>query len=42
VESSDWIRVEDDLIQEIRSFHDSAKIREILSTEDQEGLGGAP
>jgi ketosteroid isomerase-like protein len=41
VESCDWIRVEDGLIQEIRSFYDSARIREILSSEDQESLGGS-
>ena len=38
VESCDWVRIEDDQIQEIRSFYDSVAIREVLSPEDQEGL----
>ena len=41
VESCDWVRVENDLIQEIRSFYDSATIREILSPADQESLDGS-
>lgn len=41
VESCDWVRVENDLIKEIRSFYDSAKIREVLSPDDQESLGGS-
>ncbi|HSA91661.1 MAG TPA: nuclear transport factor 2 family protein [Terriglobales bacterium] len=41
VESCDWLRVEDDLIKEIRSFYDSARIREVLSPAEQEGLGGS-
>lgn len=40
VESCDWVRVENDLIQEIRSFYDSGKIREVLSPAEQESLGG--
>jgi ketosteroid isomerase-like protein len=41
VESCDWIRVENDLIKEIRSFYDSAVIREILSPAEQQSLGGS-
>ena len=40
VESCDWVRVESGQIQEIRSFYDSAKIRELLSYEEQESLDG--
>jgi ketosteroid isomerase-like protein len=39
VESVDWVRVEDGRIVEIRSFYDSAKIREVLSPQDQDSLG---
>ena len=38
VETCDWIRVENDLIQEIRSFYDSAPVREVLSPAEQETL----
>lgn len=41
VESCDWIRVEDDRITAIRSFYDSATIREVLSPADQESLDGS-
>ncbi len=41
VESCDWVRVEDDRIKEIRSFYDSAIIREVLSPSDQETLDGS-
>ncbi len=41
VESCDWIRVENDLIKEIRSFYDSVMIREVLSAAEQESLDGA-
>ena len=41
VESCDWVSVENDLIKEIRSFYDSALIREVLSPEDQESLNGS-
>jgi len=41
VESCDWLRVENDLIKEIRSFYDSAAIREVLSPAEQESLGGS-
>lgn len=40
VDSCDWLRIENDQIKEIRSFYDSAKIREILSPEDQDSLDG--
>ena len=40
VDSCDWVLVEGGVIKEIRSFYDSAKIREILSPEDQESLDG--
>ena len=41
VESCDWVRVEHGVIKEIRSFYDSATIREVLSPTDQETLGGS-
>lgn len=41
VPSCDWVRVEGDLIAEIRSFYDSARVREVLSPEEQEGLDGS-
>ncbi len=41
VESCDWVRVENDLIKEIRSFYDSAMIREVLSPSEQESLDGS-
>jgi ketosteroid isomerase-like protein len=41
VESCDWVRVENDLIKEIRSFYDSAMIREVLSPAEQESLDGS-
>ena len=40
VESCDWVRVEDDLIREIRSFYDSSPIREVLSPDEQDRLDG--
>ena len=40
VEACDWIRVEGDAIREIRSFYDSARIREVLSPDDQGSLDG--
>lgn len=39
VESVDWVRVANGQIVEIRSFYDSAKIREVLSPDDQDSLG---
>jgi len=41
VESCDWIWIENDLIREIRSFYDSAMIREVLSPDEQERLDGS-
>lgn len=41
VESCDWIRVEDDLIKEVRSFYDSVLIRQVLSPAEQESLDGS-
>ncbi len=41
VESCDWVRVENDQIKEIRSFYDSAVIREVLSPAEQESLDGS-
>jgi hypothetical protein len=41
VESCDWVRVEDDLIKEIRSFYDSSVIREVLSPDEQKSLDGS-
>lgn len=41
VESCDWVRIENDRIQEVRSFYDSAKIREVLSPAEQESLDGS-
>jgi hypothetical protein len=41
VDSCDWVRIENDLIKEIRSFYDSAKIREVLSPDEQESLDGS-
>ncbi len=40
VDSCDWVRIENDRIQEIRSFYDSAAVREVLSPSEQESLGG--
>ncbi len=41
VESCDWVRITNDLIVEIRSFYDSAMIREVLSPDEQERLDGS-
>jgi len=40
VQSCDWVRVEDGVIREIRSFYDTAGVREVLSDEEQERLEG--
>jgi len=40
VETCDWVRIENDLIKEIRSFYDSALIRQVFSPADQERLDG--
>ena len=42
VPSCDWIRTRDGLITEIQSFYDSARVREVLSPDEQKELGGAP
>lgn len=41
VESCDWVRIEGDRIKEIRSFYDSARIRQVLSPAEQERLRGS-
>ncbi len=38
VESCDWVRVRGNMIEEIHSFYDPAKIREILTPAEQENL----
>jgi hypothetical protein len=40
IPSCDWARVEGGLIKEIQSFYDSTKVREVLSPNEQENLGG--
>lgn len=40
IPSCDWVKVEDGLIKEIQSFYDSAKVREVLSPDEQVNLGG--
>lgn len=40
VPTCDWVRVEGDLISEIRSFYDTAPVRESLSTAEQGELSG--
>jgi ketosteroid isomerase-like protein len=40
VESCDWVRVEDGRIAGIRSFYDSATVRDVLSDEEQDRLDG--
>jgi ketosteroid isomerase-like protein len=40
VESCDWVRIENDQIEEIRSFYDSVLIREVLSPDEQASLDG--
>jgi hypothetical protein len=41
VETCDWIRVEDGLIKEIRSFYDTTRIRGVLSSDELERLDGS-
>ncbi|MGD8277942.1 MAG: nuclear transport factor 2 family protein [Gemmatimonadota bacterium] len=41
VETCDWVRVENDRIIEIRSFYDTALVREVLSPDEQKGLDGS-
>ncbi len=38
VDTCDWLRIEDDVIKEIRSFYDAALLREVLSPDEQEKL----
>lgn len=38
VDTCDWVRVQGGLIQEVRSFYDSVKVREVLSPGEQESL----
>jgi len=40
IPSCDWVRVENGVIKEVYSFYDSTKVREVLSRDDQEDLGG--
>lgn len=42
VETCDWIHVDGDRIKAIRSFYDTAPVREVLSPTDQESLDGSP
>lgn len=39
IPSCDWVRVEGGLIKEIHSFYDSARVREVLSSDEQDNLG---
>lgn len=41
VETVDWVRVEGDVIVEIRSFYDTVRVRDVLSTDEQERLDGS-
>ena len=38
IPSCDWVRIEDGKIKEIQSFYDSAKVREVLSADEQSCL----
>ena len=40
IDTCDWLRVENDLIQEIRSFYDASKVREVLSDDERQRLDG--
>lgn len=40
VETCDWVRVEAGRIVEIRSFYDTARVREVLSSDEQSSLDG--
>ena len=40
VETCDWVRVEAGRIVEIRSFYDTARVREVLSPDEQQSLDG--
>lgn len=39
VETCDWVTVENRQITEVRSFYDTALVREVLSPEEQDSLG---
>jgi ketosteroid isomerase-like protein len=39
VPSCDWVRVQDGMIKEIRSFYDSSMVRDVLSADEQADLG---
>ena len=41
VESCDWLRVENGVINEIRSFYDASRIREVLSDSEREALNSS-
>lgn len=41
VDTCDWIRVENDLIKEVRSFYDTSLVRQVLSHIEQERLDGS-
>ncbi len=41
VEIVDWVRAEGGAIREIRAFYDPAKIRELLSPDEQQSLDGS-
>ena len=41
IPSCDWVRTGNGLIREVQSFYDSAKVREVLSADEQENLGGS-
>lgn len=40
IPSCDWVRIEAGRITEIQSFYDSGNVRGVLSSEEQERLGG--
>lgn len=40
IPTCDWVRVDDGQISEIQSFYDTAKLRDVLSSDEQEDLGG--
>jgi hypothetical protein len=41
IPTCDWVRIEGGVIQEIQSFYDSARVREVLSPDEQEKLDGS-
>lgn len=42
IETCDWVRIAGDQISEITSFYDSAKVRAVLSMDEQNSLGDPP